>query len=221
MSLDGCIVKYFDFPGRGDALRLALALGGVNFVDERVPFGDWRAVKPTTPFGSLPTLTLPDGTALAQQRSLLRFVGRSTGLYPAEPLAALKVDELMDAVEDLVAKTFVAGKNKPKEEMEAERLKETTDPEGSVTKLLGCIEAFLAANNAGGPFALGAACTVADLHLYATTSMLTSGTYDGVPPTILEPFPNICAVRKAVRSMDVVKAWYAEHPAKSPAYGEL
>ncbi|XRB09450.1 hypothetical protein NFJ02_40g106120 [Pycnococcus provasolii] len=62
---------------------------------------------------------------------------------------------------------------------------------------------------------------VADLHLYATTSMLTSGTYDGVPPTILEPFPNICAVRKAVRSMDVVKAWYAEHPAKSPAYGEL
>jgi len=39
-------------------------------------------VKATTPWGSMPVLTLADGTVLAQSASLLRFVGKQTGIYP-------------------------------------------------------------------------------------------------------------------------------------------
>jgi glutathione S-transferase len=42
-------LTYFDFDGgRGEAARLAFAIGGVSFVDDRVPFAAWGDRKPHT-----------------------------------------------------------------------------------------------------------------------------------------------------------------------------
>ena len=50
-------LTYFDFHGgRGEPARLALAIGGIDFEDDRVPFADWPRRKPGTPFGGLPVL---------------------------------------------------------------------------------------------------------------------------------------------------------------------
>jgi glutathione S-transferase len=57
---------YFDAPvSRGEECRLALHVAGVDFDDVRIKREDWPALKPKTPFGSLPVFELPGKPPLA------------------------------------------------------------------------------------------------------------------------------------------------------------
>src|SRR4026207_2234847 len=77
-------LTYFDFHGgRGEPARLALSIGGIQFVDERVPPSEWEQRKPNTPFGALPVLEV-DGRTLAQSNAINRYVGKLTDLYPTD-----------------------------------------------------------------------------------------------------------------------------------------
>src|SRR4051812_45815456 len=97
-------LSYFDFHGgRGEAARLALAIGGLAFEDDRVPPPDWPRRKPATPFGSLPTLEV-DGQVVSQSNAINRYVGKLTDLYPTDAFQALLCDEAMDAFEELDTK---------------------------------------------------------------------------------------------------------------------
>jgi glutathione S-transferase len=92
----------FDFHGgRGEIARLALAIGGVEFEDERVPTSEWRAFKSKTPFGALPTLEV-DGHVITQSNTINRYTGKLAKLYPVDMLQAAYCDEVMDALEDIV-----------------------------------------------------------------------------------------------------------------------
>ena len=55
------------------------------------PFDDgtWGELKPQTPWGTLPTLLLPSGEIIGQQRAILRYLGKlikfeGNYLYPEE-----------------------------------------------------------------------------------------------------------------------------------------
>ena len=204
--LAGSKLTYFGIPGRGEAVRLALTIGGVDFEDERVPFQAWGKVKPTTPWGTVPVLELADGSQLAQARSILRFVGKATGLYPSEPLLAQRVDELMDALEDLDAAITSAGRGLPKEEQEAARLAAVSEG-GAVYSLLAKIDAFIKAHGSGG-YAVGVGMSIASILTFVTLGRVVGGVFFGVPPTVCDPFPNIQAVRRTVGSDPAVVAWY-------------
>lgn len=205
--LAGSKLIYFGIPGRGEAIRLALTIGGVEFEDKRVPFQDWGKVKATTPWGTVPVLELADGSQLAQARSILRFVGKATGLYPSEqPLLAQRVDELMDALEDLDAAITSAGRGLPKDEQEAARFAAVSEG-GAVYSLLAKIDAFIKAHSSGG-YAVGAGMNIASILTFVTLGRVVGGVFFGVPPTVCDPFPNIQAVRKTVGSDPAVVAWY-------------
>ena len=204
--LTGSKLTYFGIPGRGEAIRLALAIGGVEFEDDRVPFPAWGKVKPTTPWGGLPVLELADGSQLAQARSVLRFVGKHTELYPRDPLVAQQVDELMDALEDLGVAVTNVGQGLPKDEQETARLAAVSDG-GAVYGILAKIDAFIDANGAGG-FAVGAEMNIASILTFTYLGRLAGGVFYGVPPTVCNPFPNIQAVRKTVGGNPAVVAWY-------------
>ena len=210
MMLNNCQLTYFALPGRGEATRLALTIGKIPFVDHRVAFADWPQVKPTTPWGSLPTLTLADGiTTIAQQRAILRLVGKETQLYPTttkDVLAAAKIDELMDAVEDLGTKTSAIGQGLEPKEKEAAR-KVAVAEGGPIHALLENMDSFIATNGRDG-YAVGNAMTIADIYLYTSSSNLVSGLYDGVPENALDKFANIRNVRKTVRSHPAVVQYY-------------
>ena len=65
-------LTYFDFHGgRGEPARLALAIAGIPFEDDRVPGSDWPRRKPSTPFGSLPVLEV-DGAIVTQSNGINR-----------------------------------------------------------------------------------------------------------------------------------------------------
>ena len=85
-----------------------MKIGKIKFTDEFVPFGKWGELKQdkSTVFGSLPTMTLSDGTDLAQARAILRLVGKETGLYPKDSFAAAICDVAIDAADDLMGESW-------------------------------------------------------------------------------------------------------------------
>ena len=101
MATPAIKLTYFPINGRGGAIRQALQYGKIPFEDVTVPFPSWPAMKPTTPFGSLPLLEV-DGVTLTQSNAILSFVGKMAGLYPEDPLQAALMESAMCAVEDCV-----------------------------------------------------------------------------------------------------------------------
>ena len=213
-SLSGCKLTYFPLPGRGETARLLLTIGGVNFSDERVPGAQWGALKPNTPWGSMPVLTLSDGKVLAQQRAIVRFIAKHVGLYPGEDhFAAGLIDSIIDACEDVQGINSV-GRGKEQSEKERDRLAAVSEG-GNIYKLLAKIDAFIAEHGDGNGHCVGDKLTVADIHVFSYTSNLGSGFFDGVPATVTNPFKNIQRVRKAVADLPAVQAWYTNNSSRS------
>lgn len=99
---------YFDIAGKGECIRLACAYGGIHLEDVRIPMDNRETFEQLKkegklPFGQLPAVELPDGTILAQTSSIMRYIGKLSGLYPVCPVAAAKVDAALDAENDLFA----------------------------------------------------------------------------------------------------------------------
>mmetsp|Transcript_12368 Transcript_12368/g.16215 ORF Transcript_12368/g.16215 Transcript_12368/m.16215 type:complete len:227 (-) Transcript_12368:78-758(-) len=211
MALENCKLTYFPLSGRGEAIRLALSIGGITFTDERIQFAQWSALKPTTTWGSLPILTLSTGEKVAQQRAVLRLVGKQTGLYPTENhFQAALVDSFIDACED-IGTINIIGQGLPQEEKEAARAKAVAEG-GPVFNILKKIEAFIDEHCGSEGYAVGGTLTIADVFLFTGCGALESGFFDGVPPDAVgaSDFPKITAVRKAVRSHPAVTKWYNE-----------
>src|SRR5215470_9471797 len=113
-------LTYFDFHGgRGEPARLALAIGGIDFEDDRIPFADWARRKAETPFGGLPVLEV-GGQVVSQSNGINRYVGKLAGLYPSDPWQAALCDEVMDAVEEITNK-ITATFDLPDDEKKARR----------------------------------------------------------------------------------------------------
>ena len=72
-------LTYFDIPGAGEKVRLALMMGKIPFTDERIGFKEWGELKPKTPYGQLPLLEI-DGEVCAQSNAMLQYAGKLAGL---------------------------------------------------------------------------------------------------------------------------------------------
>src|SRR3954452_22082143 len=97
-------LTYFDAPvSRGEECRMALHLAGVDFEDVRIKFAEWPALKPTTPYGTMPFLELPGKPVLAHSNAILVYVGREHGLHPTDNFEAARHEGMMAHVEDLRA----------------------------------------------------------------------------------------------------------------------
>jgi glutathione S-transferase len=197
-------LTYFDAPvSRGEECRLALHIAGVDFEDVRVKSEQWAALKPTTPFGSLPVFELDGHAPLAQSNAILGFIGRRHGLLPKDDFEAARHEAMMNHVEDLrhaivptLRMSDEAEKKKAREALAA-----TTIPTwaGFTEKQIG-----------DGPFFGGAKLSVADLKIHLVVRWLTGGKLDHIPATVLAPFPKILRLNDAVRDDARVKAWTAK-----------
>ena len=199
-------LRYFPFPGRGGAIRDALAIGGVPFEDAHVPLDQFmeRKAAGEFPFGSLPVLDVetPRGTVTsAQSNAILRFVGRQTGLYPVEdPIRCLKVDEALDLAEDFY---HLIGPSMGERDMDKRMAMRKVLAVEGVPRWAGFLEKLLVTNGRTG-FVVGDALTIADLKLHWVVEKLTDGSLDGIPQSVADPFPalkawqrNVAAVRAA------------------------
>jgi glutathione S-transferase len=202
-------LSYFDFHGgRAEPARLALAIGGIAFDDHRFAFPEFAEVRKTTPFGQVPVLHV-DGIQVTQCDSILRYVGKLAGLYPADPMQALFCDEVMFVVEDASIKigpTFrMTG-----EEQKAARLALVN---GSIPQYLGWLEQQLKAH--GGEYFADQRLTVADLKVFVDVRGLNSGRLDHVPTDLVEKVaPALNVHMQRIAQLPSIAAYYAQFKAK-------
>lgn len=196
-------LTYFDAPtSRGEECRLALWLAGVDFDDNRIGRNDWAALKPTTPFGSLPVFEVAGKPAISQSNAILGHIGRRYGLLPTDEWEALRLDSLLSAAEDLrhaISRTFGI---KDAEELKQRRAELVAGP---IANFAANVEKQIV-----GPFAGGAQISVADIKLFVMAGWLKSGVLDHVPADVLAKSPKLNQLYDAVKQHPKIVAWYAQ-----------
>ncbi len=200
-------LTYFDFNGgRGEAPRLAMAIGNVPFEDERIPVEQWPSMRESTPFGQLPVLEV-DGERLTQTNTIIRFVGKLGGLYPEDPVQAARCDEVMSAIEDIMYRIVPTLFMEDPEEKRRAREKLA---DGPIPLFVNRIGQML--EHRGGEYFAEGRLTVADLKVFLWVRYLRSGMLDHVPTDLPDKLaPNLVAHFERINSHPAIVAWYAAH----------
>ncbi|TMW63432.1 hypothetical protein Poli38472_002373 [Pythium oligandrum] len=193
--------SYFSFSGRGEITRLALVYGGIPFEDDRVDFVTFGELKQTCPLGQLPLLEVDDKT-FPQSMAIARYAGRLAGIYPTDPLAALKVDVVLETMMELLVEVvqFVhhnmeaAEKEKKRSELTKARL----------PQIYSSIE-----KHVEGEYLLGNVISLGDLHLFDITSNMVQPNF---PDFDLASFPKVQGIINAVASTPSIAKYMAERP---------
>ncbi|MEQ1610110.1 MAG: glutathione S-transferase family protein [Hyphomonadaceae bacterium] len=198
------VLTYFDFDGgRGEAARLIMHWAGIAFEDKRVPGKDWPALRDTMPFQAMPVLEV-DGKVITQSSTINRYLGKLAGLYPKDDWQAARVDELMDAVEDISTKIG----NTMRLEGEAKQKAREALSVGPIPRFLQQIEFRLKAG--GGEWFAENRLTVADLACFVWVRWLKSGSLDHIPVDILDKnAPLLVKHFERVANHPKVTAYYA------------
>ena len=197
-------LHYFDFHGgRGEVARLVMSLGDIPFEDIRVPLKEWPATRDSMPLRALPVLEV-DGEAITQSNSINRFLGRFANLYPEDPVEALRCDEVMDAVEDVITELVLTFGIKDQDELKAAREIFT---DGPLTLYLTRLQEMLDAR--GGEYFADGRLTVADLKVFIWVRSLTAGHLDYIPTEIVDQLaPQLSAHMERVASLPGIAAYY-------------
>lgn len=197
-------LTYFDIDGgRGEPIRLALHIGGIDFEDVRLKSPEFREARQSFRFQALPVLEI-DRQPITQSNALVRYVGKLAGLYPTEDLQALYCDEAMDAVEDLnhaVGRTFG---------LQGDAMKQARQEliEGRLATYIKGLDGLLA--RGGGQFFADGRMTVADLKVFVETRSLAKGVLDHVPTDVVEGLaPALAEHRERIATDPRVVAYYA------------
>ena len=197
-------LTYFDSPvSRGEEVRLALCIAGVDFEDNRIKRDDWPAMKDAMPYGQLPVLELDGHAPLGQTNAMLVLIGRRHGLHPADDFEAARHEGMMQHVEDLRAAMGPTIRMVDPERKAAR--------EALVADYLPAWGRRVERNFAGtGPFFGGAKASVVDVKLHMAVRWFLGGNVDYIPATIFSGFSKLMGAHDAVREHPAVKAWYAK-----------
>ncbi len=191
---------YFDFAGRGAAIRDALRLGNVPFEDVRISYPDFcaRRAAGELPWDTLPVVELPDGTVLGQSNAILRWAGALAGLTPPNPGDALRVDDLLDNIEDYGARVSMSIRVVD-DELRAQLRAELA--QRWLPEWFALLERRLAA--AGHGWLVGAALSIADLKALHLIDKLINGSLSGLHTDALAAFPTLSAWHARVHALRI------------------
>jgi prostaglandin-H2 D-isomerase / glutathione transferase len=203
-------LSYFDFDGgRGEAIRLALMIGGVSFEDNRLSMEQFAAEKSQYRFQAVPVLHV-DGKPLAQSGAICRFVGKLTDLYPADPWHAAVCDEVLETVEEM---TVHVGSTIRLNDEEKKAQREVLAKETLPVFLKG-LEQRVASDDKG--YVCTGRLTVADLKLHDLVNWLRMGILDHIPQNLVDSVaPKLVQHYERVKSHPKIQAYYASREKKS------
>ena len=220
-------VTYFDMKATpGEKLRLALALtvGKKGFVDDRIPFGSWPAVKEERKpkYGQMPIVEV-DGKSFYQSGAMLRFFGSTLGdgsLYPVDDCTACqKIEEMLGLADDLqrawnpslyigMRPAYLGHPGDMAADAKAAKVKAMREAfmKDEWPKYMAFIEAELKAT---GAFIAGPKITIADCQLYPQLAYFTRGVADYVPTTCFDKYPVVKAYLARVAAVPAISEFYA------------
>lgn len=201
-------LTYFDFDGgRGEPIRIALHAAGIEFEDHRITFPEFGEMKSQWRFKAVPVFEI-DGAEVTQSNAICRYVGKMSGLYPADDLQALYCDEAMEALEDLIhaiVRTFG---------LEGDALKDARKKlvDGWMSVFLKGLDELL--KRGGGKYFAGGALSVADLKVFVQVRTLRDGKLDHVPPDLVDRIaPGLAEHQARIAKDPRVVAYYESRAA--------
>ena len=214
-------LTYFDIEGRGECVRLALTLAKIPFEDERIKGPQWQELKPKTPGGQLPVLTIDDGPMRTQSMAIVRWIGAtySKTLYPQDKI--FDIEEAIGVLEDLEkawvpafymgmrASKFGHPEDFGKTEEGQKVVKELREKfvKDELPVFLKRMSDMMAAH--GGKWLVaGDEPTVADCCVVPVLRSFTRGHIDHVPTNCLDINPAIVQYIKNFCALDGVKGRY-------------
>ena len=201
-------LTYFDFSGgRAEPARLAMHIGGIPFEDHRFAFKDFAEIRKTTPLNQVPTLHVND-VQVTQSDAITRYVGKLTGLYPADAFQALLCDEVVGALEDINVKigaTFG---------MEGDTLKDARDAlvTGPLPQYLYWLQHQL--DNHGGEYFADNRLTIADLKALVILRWLSGDVLDHIPRDwVTAQAPKLVEYMNRIAALPAISQYYAKQSA--------
>ena len=185
-------------------------------------FAAWPALKPTTPYGQLPLLSIGGAAPIAQSDAMLRYAGSIAshdGKLLYDPKDLLVIEEALGLVDDLNRdwRTPVAMGMDPSPFGYPDDFKGSDGHKDVIKKVRLAFLAnalpkymkFITARLAKAEFMCGARPTVADCALVPVLNRLRSGGVDHVPSTCLDEHKEVCAYIERFMAIPEVKAWYS------------
>lgn len=216
-------LTYFDIEGVAEPVRLALALSGTQFEDVRIKFDEWKELKPKTPYGQVPLMTVDDGPVKTQSSAMLRWVGAecSTTLNPREKLYEIEeaIGVLGDVKRAWEPNLYIGmkpqmfghpeGFSSTDEGKEMVKTMRQNFVKNELPELLGRIQGLI--EKAGGTWAVaGDEPTIVDCAMVAFLRSFTKGHVDYVDSKCLETHPMVVEYCKRFCDLPQIKGRYAD-----------
>jgi|EP01049_Picozoa_sp_SAG25_P000623 glutathione S-transferase len=202
-------LTYYPIPGRGESVRLLLAIAGRDFKDTFVSSDEWGAGgrKQSTRWRMMPTLMLTDGRVAGQSQALLRYLGKSaavdgTPLTPTDDVEVLLVDEVLSFVGEDIWRVLLGVRN------DEAGAAEVMAPEGKAAAYLDELEA----NIEGTDSVLSSgSLSIADVYIFAAFGWWASGFMTKAVSTasLLSGRPKLQAIIDRVGALPAVRAYYS------------
>jgi len=200
-------LKYFNVIGRGEAIRILLHAAKLDFKDVTVGFSDWESVKPTTPLGKLPTLTM-NGTDFCQSCALMRFAAKKANImYPSDPFQAFLVDEALDCVEEAMMLYPSSTGDK-----EGDKKKQEAYQQDTLKRYATLIDSRIL--KFGNGVSVCSSANIADLSLKFFVEGIEAGFYPNLDTEFFKPYSGIKGCIARISQDPIVVAYYAAKKTK-------
>ena len=208
--------------GPTEPSRLALCIGKIPFNDDVMEFPTWKAIKagekPNPSYwGQLPYMTIGEGDSavqVGQSDAILRYCGKLAGLQPEDPMEALKVDEMVQFLNQDVRDRGLARSMSIKDDEEKMAQRKKLNDE-----LLPAQFEKISARMDSSGFLCNGKLSIADLILYTTCSWIGMGTLDGITADFIKANEKIAAHYKKIGDIPEVAEWNAKkRVGKVPAF---
>ena len=201
---------YFGIEGVAEQVRIALSIANVPYDDVTFPGPEWSTIKPTTKYGQVPELTLPNGTVVTESMAMLRLAGEADEcgtLYPIDDVAKrVRIEMVLGLVGDMARSwrpcLYVGMRPEkfgypPKSEwadadVVIKKLREDFLRE-ELPRYMGYLADMIEKDGGRGGYLTGEELTIADISAYQQVSYFRKGIADHVPKDCLEQFPVIMA----------------------------
>jgi len=192
-------LTYFNGRGLAEVSRYLFAAAGVEYKDHRFPSDDdrkaWLALKPTTPLGKVPILTINGKTILAQSKAIERFLAKRFGFYGNTEIEAAQIDQFGEELRDNINSWFPV-------RTDPEKLKALY--EGDMKTSFGKLNHLATSHG----FFVGNKLSLTDIQF--TYLLENIGAENAAK--LLDGHDNLKKITEQVKNQAGIKAWIAKRP---------
>ncbi|GAB4819891.1 hypothetical protein N2152v2_006937 [Parachlorella kessleri] len=213
-------VQYFEFRGRAEPIKLALAAKGVEFEVQSVDYQAMKADLEKFPFAQVPRYQ-DDEVNMGQSNAIMRHIGRKYDLYGKTRAEAAQIDQIIDGVED-VRRKYLALIYQDQLAPEAKKAywEQHCDPASAGGRNGGAHWFYLAQllrRNAGGEgYFVGTQLSVADVLVFDLVDLHLRVLEEQMRQT----YPELVELWERVGALPAVKA-YLESPLRLPRINNI